>query len=359
MLFLFLFVVGVSSHGMMNIPMPRAAQAMGKSPSFPMFVGGNKSQCVGDGCLWYQVGCYIGCPSCSCKNKEMYPTPEADAKCTNYIEPTLPVHARSWNIENKSPMGDFTKYNPWRSPGRAPVANPCGVASGFISGWPGAEVPYGFTAFTNGTDIPPLSGVPTPVYKAGEVIEVSWGIAANHGGGYQYRLCPADEDITEECFQKMPIPFATSQTKIYYTDGSRKSFTIPAVDASTGTSPKGSTWRRNPIPGCNCDLGFSCSERSNMTTPYEHDPDAPTKYRAHGCTTGLQFPLAWDDGYGQGGSCLYPVGTTKPCDPFRFNMVDSVQVPKDATPGQYILGFRWDCEQTSQVWTQCADVTIE
>lgn len=28
--------------------------------------------------------------------------------------------------------------------------------------------------------------------------EVAWGIAANHGGGYQYRLCPADKDPTEE-----------------------------------------------------------------------------------------------------------------------------------------------------------------
>ena len=26
---------------------------------------------------------------------------------------------------------------------------------------------------------------------------VQWSIAANHGGGYQYRLCPAAEALTE------------------------------------------------------------------------------------------------------------------------------------------------------------------
>lgn len=350
------FISYVSAHGMMNNPLPRASQNMDHAPSFPMFVGGKHSQCVGDGCLWYQVGCYIGCPNCSCKNKEMYPTPKADANCDNPSEPTLPHEARSWNIENKSPMGDFSKYNPWRSPGKAPVQNPCGVASGFVAGWPGAEVPKNFPAFMNGTDLKPLPGDKV-VWKAGTIQEVSWGIAANHGGGYQYRLCPASERQTEECFQKMPLAFAKSVTTIRYTDGSRPDFTIPAVDAKTGTNPEGSTWRRNPVPACNCDLGFYCSGKSNMTEPYELDPDAPTKYKDHGCTTGLQFPAAWDDGYGDGGSCLYPVGTTKPCDPFHFNMVDEIIVPN--LPGDYSVSWRWDCEQTSQVWTQCADITIK
>ena len=31
-------------------------------------------------------------------------------------------------------------------------------------------------------------------------------------GGYQYRLCPATEDLTEECSQKYPLEFATDFT---------------------------------------------------------------------------------------------------------------------------------------------------
>jgi len=28
------------------------------------------------------------------------------------------------------------------------------------------------------------------VWKAGSVVETIWNVRANHGGGYQYRLCP-------------------------------------------------------------------------------------------------------------------------------------------------------------------------
>ena len=41
-----------------------------------------------------------------------------------------------------------------------------------------------------------------------------------------------------------------------------------------------------------------------------------------------------------------------------FNIVDQVQVPAGHT-GDFVFQWRWDSEQTSQVWTQCAVVTIE
>ena len=42
---------------------------------------------------------------------------------------------------------------------------------------------------------------PGATWKAGDVVEVAWTLQANHGGGYSYRLCPADEPLTEACFQ--------------------------------------------------------------------------------------------------------------------------------------------------------------
>ena len=33
------------------------------------------------------------------------------------------------------------------------------------------------------------------VWTAGETVEVSWAIEANHGGGYQYRLCKRDDPL--------------------------------------------------------------------------------------------------------------------------------------------------------------------
>ena len=37
--------------------------------------------------------------------------------------------------------------------------------------------------------------------------------------------------------------------------------------------------------------------------------------------------------------------------------MDEVYVP-EVPPGEYVVGFRWDCETSSQVWSNCADITI-
>lgn len=40
----------------------------------------------------------------------------------------------------------------------------------------------------------------TPLAAGGEG-EVVWQVRFNHGGGYSYRLCPAEDNLTEACFQ--------------------------------------------------------------------------------------------------------------------------------------------------------------
>merc|ERR550514_909981 len=37
---------------------------------------------------------------------------------------------------------------------------------------------------------------------------------------------------------------------------------------------------------------------------------------------------------------------------------DPLRVPEHLEPGEYVLGFRWDCESSAQVWQSCADVKI-
>ena len=39
-------------------------------------------------------------------------------------------------------------------------------------------------------------------WRVGDAVDASWALVANHGGGYQYRLCPADSPLTEACFQQ-------------------------------------------------------------------------------------------------------------------------------------------------------------
>ena len=37
---------------------------------------------------------------------------------------------------------------------------------------------------------------------------------------------------------------------------------------------------------------------------------------------------------------------------------DMVKIPADLTAGKYVLGWRYDCEATAQVWSNCADITV-
>ena len=43
----------------------------------------------------------------------------------------------------------------------------------------------------------------------------------------------------------------------------------------------------------------------------------------------------------------------------RYNTLigDELRVPV-VRPGKYVLGIRWDCEKSAQVWTNCADIEI-
>ena len=58
------------------------------------------------------------------------------------------------------------------------------------------------------------------VWKIGGEATVSWNVRNNHGGGYQYRLCPASEPLTEECFQKYPLEFNQDKQAILFANGS-------------------------------------------------------------------------------------------------------------------------------------------
>jgi hypothetical protein len=42
----------------------------------------------------------------------------------------------------------------------------------------------------------------------------------------------------------------------------------------------------------------------------------------------------------------------------KFAVEDTLLVPVGILAGEYVLGWRWDCEMSSQVWSTCADITI-
>lgn len=249
-------------------------------------------------------------------------------------------------------LGDIYKHNPWRAPGFAPVESPCGLAGGWY-GKP--DIPNGGippSGLKRGFDGRNLSKVTPTEWPAGSTQEVSWSFVANHGGGYAYRLCPASSELTEECFQQNHLNFVGDQTWLQY--GSRADNNRTAIAAtriSEGTNPKGSQWTRMPIPACSGPFGGS--EHMPGCDKPQFEPPLPGLYGfgLGRCNIiGKQQP-------GVGGACNISE-FEEVSKKFEFNILDKVEVPKGLTPGDYVLSWRWDCDQTAQVWAACSDVTI-
>lgn len=362
-------------------------------------------------------------------------------------EPTLnDAKYRTVNVNVSSGDSDWSRKNPWRAPGSAPVhGSGCGTAGG-------GPIPYDGTganagAYAQGADaLAVLPKMEPTVWKAGSVQEVAQGISANHNGGYSWRLCkndakndakkgarraepqqatctsdptctktnplqpeagpgyckqcsdtstgapawscdvccdgcmkvekfkgaycnctgaptptpppaPLNPDVNEKCFQNNVLKFASSSSWIEWTNGTRLEF--PLTKVTEGTFPAGSEWARSPIPGCHiCDRHTKCGPNVEPTGP--HDKafsqqafcsaicDGASASKATGeCPAGTEWypALAGLSGYGK---YQWP-----------WSIVDKVVVPEDLEAGEYLLSWRWDCEETSQVWQNCADIRIE
>jgi len=354
---------------------------------------------------WFNTGTQIGCPKVTgqvCGKGGTHSGP----CCEHPMKPTL-TSADLLSFPSDVNATSNHTFNPWFAPGYAPVIDPCGIVGGFQ--WDNPDLYYGgpetygseepcadgcvinsasapedmqFKAGTMGSelfhkalkspDAAKANGEQQPVtqWTAGGVAEVAQGShVANHGGGYLWRLCPADEfsaDSTknEECFQRSPLEYATGKSFIQFGDhhrmrnktgGSRVEFdAVRATDANTdGVMPKDATWTKFPVPNCGDDE-FLCTQPSYL----------------HGKPLDLNFPAPAEGAYGFGvaevitgakffsgadaDEVLDVVRETE--DHFDFTVVDIVKVPKKE--GRYVLSWRWDSEHTPQVWSNCALVDI-
>ena len=131
-----------AAHGSLTIPLPRnnygRIDPANRSVGNPIPSGPashlpashiNMGPCAGGACLWFSEGCFNGCENCTATmpaHGNQVDKPPAGCKT---IEPTLPHEFRTYNIQNLSANGDWTRYHPWRAPGRSPVLDPCGIAS--------------------------------------------------------------------------------------------------------------------------------------------------------------------------------------------------------------------------------------
>ena len=312
----------------------------------------------GQACFWFNAGCSIGCDTCDGVTRGPIP----NIPCTKPLReneeckrkmsvcekgkgllPLLPTEARTVNTDvEDGAEDDWYQYSPWRRPGSSGITDPCGVAGGRLRDVT-ADGKYGIsyqnTTLSQGGErgslLPRRTDVGT-VWTAGDVVEVSWSLTANHGGGYYYRLCKPSKgglQLTEDCFQLTPLAFV-GKTRLRWDGDPATEEEIENVFVDVGTHPAGSKWAMNPIPrNDTAQTGASFAPRCNETCT--------------GCGTPGD----------KGEDCLSCRCTGMWGAP-NLEIVDHVALPWMLPPGDYVLGWRWDTEESNQVWGSCADVTI-
>ena len=89
-----------------------------------------------------------------------------------------------------------------------------------------------------------------------------------------------------------------------------------------------------------------------MHTPY-YNGSNPTP-NGYNCPTGTMFAVPFDYGYGHQ---MWTIDCElDPKAAPTWMIVDQVRAP--AVAGEYVLRWRWDTEQNSQIWTHCADIVV-
>ena len=306
----------------------------------------------GQACFWFNNGCDISCDECDGATGQVIhprftfngtgsPAPWGgggivpDPTQASPVSPARPDGSRRLSIcrdpkRNATicdpavrtmnvnaacgSAADVTFYAPWRFPGAAPVIDSCGTAGGVYQ-WQGPAAAGGDYQTTAHAQLGDLgSALPRApsgtVWEAGAEVEVAWTHKAWHGGGYQYRLCPAGRHLDEECFQSHPLPFADGTSTLRWGGvgatapceaGRYHNCTIHFNATDVGGSavvPHGSTWRRCPIPRAPWAWAYTGA----TFDPICEESDACTSYHGPGfsgpgcggdtasCSTGA-YPL--------------------------------------------------------------------
>ena len=147
-------------------------------------------------------------------------------------------------------------------------------------------------------------------------------------------LCPLESNLTEECFQQTPMPFADSSS-LMMSNGTMVKLSSTFV--SVGTQPVGSTWQMLGIPDTHHVRPGGEGPAEDWTFP---PPCYEPRYAEHAPLPGLAE-----------GRCSGQWMN-------NITIYDQLVVPAHLAPGKYVLGLRWDCETSAQIWQSCADVTI-
>ena len=212
---------------------------------------GTEPECSsGQSCFWFSQGCTVGCEKCDGRGQR-YPSWDHCPGTPSPAKDPFYLDKKYWTAnQNATPGGfdDIWRFHPWRAPGQAPVWDACGMAGGTTEEVFNAGA-YNTTAFAKQGDLgsevlkpataaraerfsfdatPAIAMLlrlqlllssrfqvlkPRPsgtVWKRGGRAKARWQMTARHGGGYQFRLCPAGQKLTEACFKQTPLAFANT-----------------------------------------------------------------------------------------------------------------------------------------------------
>lgn len=345
------------SHGLMLVPTSRNAR---------------EGLLTWGGSMWFSNGCTIGCTQCNqtapipAHAGDLCPQDPDSGKVPTLNDPALKTFSRGGTINGT----EWTRWHPWRKPGSVPPIDACGVAGGadtnhsYPAGGFGPQTgyPQGFP----GSRLPPVPD--RAVWFAGESAEVAWVPVANHGGGYQYSLCPAEETLAEECFHRTPLGFVNDSQwlrYLYVNDTSNQTqVEIRATRTKDGTTPEGSVWTKNPIP-CGTFAGKAVGGNGmGNANPPQFDPPQGCDQHCWGyqpCNVFWTHPSweGWNKTHQSLPDCATELGEGCCHTEAYMAVVDKVRVPDNIPEGDYVLRWRWDCEQSAQIWAGCSDITIE
>jgi hypothetical protein len=208
---------------------------------------------------------------------------------------------------------DYPGNRPFAEPGTSlSVVGPCGMES-----YDSLKTNYNKPEHGWGEKI-------SATYKAGEIIDVEWCVSniADHGGLYSYRVCQSDALVAPFIDpDHTPTDAEMAALETCFQEGQLNCDDVPGQECPIHPDCVGTDW------GCaSAKSWFACGPKDDGRCM-----KAPSATTEEKCFT-----------HGAEGTILR----------------DQVKLPENYSSNHTLLGFRWDCEDTGQLWLHCADIAI-
>ena len=157
-------------------------------------------------------------------------------------------------------------------------------------------------------------------YKAGDIVDMEWCVSnmADHGGIYSYRMC-SDDSIVSKFIDAAYTPNSEDHAAL------EDCFQAGILKCSD-------------VPGQSCEVHPDC-----VNTGWGCEDTASSWFNCGGINDGRCMSKG-------AGSCQAHDGE-------GTILRDKVKLP-NFTSNHTLIGFRWDCEDTPQLWVHCADVAL-